>query len=1387
MAEISPNVSSPVYTANGIVTEFTFPFSVVSETDVLVLWNGAPHGTGYSITFGDLAGTVTFQAPPPNGTKIQILLDPDYVQTSEFADQGSYNLSTVNTINRRAAIRDLVNKDKADRALKVPLGETGLVLPKSADRPGTLLGFDAGGAPTAWPVDVESVQALGGIAGGLSLIADNIAPISLVATDLEGADTIGTVAANIIAVAATGGSIANVNAVAGGLANVATVAGSIANVNLAGGSIAGVNAVAGALGSIAAVAANAGNVTAVGTNIGSVTAVAGALGNVGLVAGSIASVNTVATVAPAISTVQGSIATINAVAADLALGVGGSFILRAPAAAVSATSAMNSAIAAANSTGFNGFHASKTAADAAFAAASNGWVIDVYPDSTRGNRATRYYKNTAVNASAWIFARFVDAPPNYYIDSRFGSDANDGLTQTTPVQTWATVLARAAGQKGVTFWVARGSHFYAEYPNFSNNDWCSLRPYGQGVRPIFDGASNRFTPGSWIQHGTYSNVWYQAFTLPHGVGGITAVGGWLPQSNMWHIGMWDEGVSANAGTATPGNFGDSTDTISRMTESGIRRVLNGDPIPDSSFNSDQPFTSTIAVASLDALLGHVNANPNSFTISNSLGDYEPRNGTFTNFIAYVHLKDGSNPNTNGRQILINEYNAACANLGRGMDIHEMIFARNGNKDMLSGFQTISGDAVSYPPLATDIGSGNFYGCDFLEATVHGGVLCGMSGKDCSFVGSYMRSSYIYNGGAFHNFRSNNGWRHSRGYLWENMRARRFGYMFYSHGNNVYVEHNQADCTNVWAEDGRAIMVGGMALQGSRCHNVNARDIESLCGTSSASGVTFTNSKILMRKNTAVTLGGVSDGATLKLVDSFVDASDASTAFLCTGGANGTNIVASNLYVTLELVRSTVKGRFVYSNAARSQTHVKLERSYLGVFDQGLFASDYYPIGTLITDAVSIVECLRTTPDTLRSAQPAFSTGSETCSRRQTWTKVVGQSDLTFQSMNAAFSATNFVDNGDETSNVTTGFNFGAANISRSIKIAGANSGGTDYYGRIVSWIDNTTIKVTPVPTGSMLGGKACTQGLLKPLPYRDPLTCYISSDGLDLLVNDIGLNAQGLTTGMLINVGSPVTNQAAFGTRTISTITPVSVAFTGSITALVLTISAISSGAITIGQTIATGAAAGTKITGQLTGTPGGLGTYSVDISQTVSAGTSMTGLVNLSKLRLDAAAPWVQRNTIASSWRAINLPTNGTGRALRTVQISWGFPLNQRLVTPQTYPRVSIDFVEGGSIVMTQTLGGAAGVFTSVISGAQGLANLGFTSDATPAAASYLNLDYEYGFANQSFGVAVGDTVSLITEHDIVQWRLTHNSPIDIGGYSPVNTCLLAQRGIGYRPSTGV
>lgn len=64
-------------------------------------------------------------------------------------------------------------------------------------------------------------------------------------------------------------------------------------------------------------------------------------------------------------------------------------------------------------------------------------------------------------------------------------------------------------------------------------------------------------------------------------------------------------------------------------------------------------------------------------------------------------------------------------------------------------------------------------------------------------------------------------------------------------------------------------------------------------------------------------------------------------------------------------------------------------------------------------------------------------------------------------------------------------------------------------------------------------------------------------------------------------------------------------AFTGSISTTTLTVSAVSAGTITPGQTITTGAAANTYIIRQLTGTTGGTGTYTVAVSQTV-ASTSM-------------------------------------------------------------------------------------------------------------------------------------------------------------------------------------
>lgn len=65
---------------------------------------------------------------------------------------------------------------------------------------------------------------------------------------------------------------------------------------------------------------------------------------------------------------------------------------------------------------------------------------------------------------------------------------------------------------------------------------------------------------------------------------------------------------------------------------------------------------------------------------------------------------------------------------------------------------------------------------------------------------------------------------------------------------------------------------------------------------------------------------------------------------------------------------------------------------------------------------------------------------------------------------------------------------------------------------------------------------------------------------------------------------------------------------TASIAGTTMTVTAVGSGALTVGQTLSgSGVTAGTKVLAQLTGTPGGIGTYQVSASQTV-ASTTVTG-----------------------------------------------------------------------------------------------------------------------------------------------------------------------------------
>lgn len=99
-----------------------------------------------------------------------------------------------------------------------------------------------------------------------------------------------------------------------------------------------------------------------------------------------------------------------------------------------------------------------------------------------------------------------------------------------------------------------------------------------------------------------------------------------------------------------------------------------------------------------------------------------------------------------------------------------------------------------------------------------------------------------------------------------------------------------------------------------------------------------------------------------------------------------------------------------------------------------------------------------------------------------------------------------------------------------------------------------------------------------------------------------------------VRVSAGATQNADF-TRSPVFATPT--AFTGSIAGTVLTVTAIPTGVLQSGQTLAgTDILAGTEITGQLTGTTGGIGTYSINQEQTVAAEAMTSDLVLIAQVQ---------------------------------------------------------------------------------------------------------------------------------------------------------------------------
>jgi hypothetical protein len=155
------------------------------------------------------------------------------------------------------------------------------------------------------------------------------------------------------------------------------------------------------------------------------------------------------------------------------------------------------------------------------------------------------------------------------------------------------------------------------------------------------------------------------------------------------------------------------------------------------------------------------------------------------------------------------------------------------------------------------------------------------------------------------------------------------------------------------------------------------------------------------------------------------------------------------------------------------------------------------------------------------------------------------------------------------------------------------SGGTGYY--VVSQptvVSSTSLSVTAtIPTYS---------DTVNP-PYV--LTANVAAVSEAINGNILGSFIKGVFKS---NAG-PVPTQSTNGIIPFVYYTTTGASFTGSIAGTVLTVTAVASGTIAIGQTISgSGVTSGTTIEGVLTGT-GGAGTYTVSASQAV-ASTSITG-----------------------------------------------------------------------------------------------------------------------------------------------------------------------------------
>ncbi|PCI55953.1 MAG: hypothetical protein COB36_03930 [Alphaproteobacteria bacterium] len=158
MPDITPIVR---YVADGIDTNYSYPFPIFASEDMHVFFDGAPQVSGFVIDGAGetLGGSVTFEVAPDNGVIITLARILPIERVTDFLEGGDFSAQSINNeLDYIIASVQQVNREN-DLMLRYSDYETpaSATLPDRAIRANKALGFDGDGNPVA--VSLEGAMA----------------------------------------------------------------------------------------------------------------------------------------------------------------------------------------------------------------------------------------------------------------------------------------------------------------------------------------------------------------------------------------------------------------------------------------------------------------------------------------------------------------------------------------------------------------------------------------------------------------------------------------------------------------------------------------------------------------------------------------------------------------------------------------------------------------------------------------------------------------------------------------------------------------------------------------------------------------------------------------------------------------------------------------------------------------------------------------------------------------------------------------------------------------------------------------------------------------------------------------------------------------------------